>query len=142
MACLTYKIIKLQLTELATLTTDCQLQVVMLMRLPSSTPPNTTIVSSNQQKCLHKMNCSLNQVRSMHLSYMIMFCDSQIMNYNTPHHFTTAYHCTQSLWCDKIDPSQNIDQSTSLESPYKELLNVLFSFEIRHSARLYTTNLG
>ncbi len=38
-----------------------------------------------------------------------------------------------SLWFVKIDPSQNMDHSTSLERSYKELLNVLFSFEIRHS---------
>ena len=35
-----------------------------------------------------------------------------------------------SLWYVKIDPSQNMDQSTSLERSYKELLNTCFSFEI------------
>ncbi len=34
------------------------------------------------------------------------------------------------LWYVKIDPSQNQDLSTSLERPYKELLNALISFEI------------
>ncbi len=38
-----------------------------------------------------------------------------------------------SLWYVKIDPSQNQDLTASLESPYKELLNALISFEIRHS---------
>ncbi len=38
-----------------------------------------------------------------------------------------------SLWYVKIEPSQNQDLSTSLERPYKELLNACFSFEIRHS---------
>ena len=38
-----------------------------------------------------------------------------------------------SLWYVKIDPSQNQDLSTSLERPYRELLNALISFEIRHS---------
>ncbi len=33
----------------------------------------------------------------------------------------------------KIDPSQNQDLSTLLESPYKDLLNALIIFEIRHS---------
>ncbi len=33
----------------------------------------------------------------------------------------------------QIDPSQNQDLSTSLESPYKKLLNATFDFEIRHS---------
>ena len=33
----------------------------------------------------------------------------------------------------KIDPSQNLDLSISLERSYKELLNALISFEIRHS---------
>ena len=33
----------------------------------------------------------------------------------------------------KIDPSQKQDLSTSLERPYKELLNALISFEICHS---------
>ena len=33
----------------------------------------------------------------------------------------------------KIDPSQNQDLRTSLERPYKELLNALISFEICHS---------
>ena len=33
----------------------------------------------------------------------------------------------------KIDPSQNHDLSTSIERPYKELLNALIGFEIRHS---------
>ena len=33
----------------------------------------------------------------------------------------------------KIEPSQNLNQSTSLERSYKELLNACFSFEIRHS---------
>ena len=37
-----------------------------------------------------------------------------------------------SLWYIKIDPSQNQDLSTSLERPYKELLNALISFEIHH----------
>ena len=37
------------------------------------------------------------------------------------------------LWYIKIDPSQNMDLSTSLERPYKELLNALISFEIRYS---------
>ncbi len=37
-----------------------------------------------------------------------------------------------SLWYVKIDPSQNQDLSTSLERSYKELLNALISFEIRH----------
>ena len=35
-----------------------------------------------------------------------------------------------SLSYVKIDPSQNQDVSTSLERPYKELLNALISFEI------------
>ncbi len=36
--------------------------------------------------------------------------------------------CTQgySLWFVKIDPSQNMDHSTSLERSYKELLNELY----------------
>ncbi len=38
-----------------------------------------------------------------------------------------------NLWYVKIDPSQNQDLSTSLERSYKELLNALTSFEIRHS---------
>ena len=38
-----------------------------------------------------------------------------------------------TLWYVKIDPSQKQDLSTLLESPYKELLNARFSFEIRHS---------
>ncbi len=38
-----------------------------------------------------------------------------------------------SLWYVKIDPFQNQDLSTSLESPYKELLNACFSFEIHYS---------
>ena len=38
-----------------------------------------------------------------------------------------------SLRYIKIDPSHNMDQSTLLEGPYKELLNTTFSFEIRHS---------
>ena len=38
-----------------------------------------------------------------------------------------------SVWYVKIDHTQNIDLSTSLEMPYKELLNALFSFEICHS---------
>ncbi len=38
-----------------------------------------------------------------------------------------------SLQYIKIDPSQNMDQSTSLERPYKELLNELISFEICRS---------
>ncbi len=38
-----------------------------------------------------------------------------------------------SLWYVKIDPFQNIDQSTLLEGPYKELLKATFGFEIRHS---------
>ncbi len=33
----------------------------------------------------------------------------------------------------KIDQSQNMDQSTSLERCYQELLNAMFSFEIRCS---------
>ena len=33
----------------------------------------------------------------------------------------------------KIDPFQNQYLSTSLERPYKKLLNACFSFEIRHS---------
>ncbi len=37
------------------------------------------------------------------------------------------------LWYVKIDPSQNQDLSASLETSYKELLNELISFEIRHS---------
>ncbi len=37
------------------------------------------------------------------------------------------------LWYVKIDPSQNQNSSTSLEKPYKKLLNPCFSFEIRHS---------
>ena len=37
------------------------------------------------------------------------------------------------VWFVKIDPSQNQDLSTSLERPYKELLNACFSFEICHS---------
>ena len=32
-----------------------------------------------------------------------------------------------SLWYVKIDPSQNQDQSTSLERSYKELLNAIKS---------------
>ena len=36
------------------------------------------------------------------------------------------------FYTSKIDSSQNQDLSTSLERPYKELLNALFSFEIRH----------
>ncbi len=39
-----------------------------------------------------------------------------------------------SLWYVQIDPTQNIDQSTSLERTYKELLNALISFEIRRSS--------
>ena len=38
-----------------------------------------------------------------------------------------------NLWYVKIDPSQNQDLNTSLERSYKELLNALISFEIRHS---------
>ncbi len=38
-----------------------------------------------------------------------------------------------SLWYVKIDPSRNQDLSISLKRPYKELLNALFNFEIRHS---------
>ncbi len=38
-----------------------------------------------------------------------------------------------SLWYVKTEPSQNLNSSTSLERPYKELLNALFSFEICHS---------
>ena len=38
-----------------------------------------------------------------------------------------------NLWYCKTGPSQNQDLSTSLERPYKELLNELFSFEIHHS---------
>ena len=41
--------------------------------------------------------------------------------------------CSMSLWYIKIEPSQNQDLSTSLENPYKELLNACFSFEIHHS---------
>ena len=37
------------------------------------------------------------------------------------------------LWYVKTDPSQNQDLSTSLEKPYKELLNALFNFQIRPS---------
>ncbi len=36
-----------------------------------------------------------------------------------------------SPWYIKIDLSQNMDPSTLLERSYKELLNALFSFEIR-----------
>ncbi len=38
-----------------------------------------------------------------------------------------------SLWYIKIDPSQNQDLNTSLEKPYKKLLNALFNFQIRYS---------
>ncbi len=38
-----------------------------------------------------------------------------------------------SLWYIKIDPPQNQNLTTSLELPYKELLNACFSFEICHS---------
>ena len=37
------------------------------------------------------------------------------------------------LWYVKIYLSQNQDLSTLLETPYKELLNACFSFEIRCS---------
>ncbi len=37
------------------------------------------------------------------------------------------------LWYIKIDVSQNMDQSTSLERSFKKLLNVLISFEIHDS---------
>ena len=37
------------------------------------------------------------------------------------------------LWYVKIDPSQNMDQSTSFQRLYRELLNALISFEICHS---------
>ena len=40
---------------------------------------------------------------------------------------------SMGLDTSKIDPPQNQDPSKSLERPYKELLNALFSFEIRHS---------
>ena len=43
------------------------------------------------------------------------------------------YGLYYSLWYVKIGPSQNQDLSTSLERPYKDLLNALFKFEIRHS---------
>ncbi len=39
----------------------------------------------------------------------------------------------KSVYYVKIDQSQNQDLSTSLERSYKELLNALISFEIRHS---------
>ncbi len=45
----------------------------------------------------------------------------------------TKFFLQHGLWYVKIDPLQNQDLSTSLESPYKELLNALISFEIRHS---------
>ncbi len=38
-----------------------------------------------------------------------------------------------SLWYVKIEPYQNQDLSTSLERSYKELLDALISFDIRHS---------
>ena len=38
-----------------------------------------------------------------------------------------------SLWYVKTDHSKNQDLSTSLESPYEELLNASFSLEIHHS---------
>ncbi len=41
--------------------------------------------------------------------------------------------CSMGLWYLKIEPSQNKDLSTSFERPYKELLNAIISFEIRHS---------
>ncbi len=54
---------------------------------------------------------------------------------------TKLSYITGSIWYVKIDPSQNIDQSTSLERSYKELLNACFSFEIRHSElKLWTIN--
>ncbi len=37
-----------------------------------------------------------------------------------------------SLWYIKIDLSQNQDLITLLKRSYKELLNALISFEIRH----------
>ena len=37
-----------------------------------------------------------------------------------------------SLWYVKTDHFHNMDQSTSLERSYKELLNALIVFEIRH----------
>ncbi len=40
------------------------------------------------------------------------------------------YSIDYSLWYMKIDSSQNQDLSTSLERPYKELLNALISSEI------------
>ncbi len=40
---------------------------------------------------------------------------------------------TIAFGTSKLNPSQNQDLSTSLERSYKELLNVLFHFEIRHS---------
>ena len=43
------------------------------------------------------------------------------------------YGLYYSLWYVKIEPSQNQDLSTSLERPYKDLLNALIIFEIRHS---------
>ncbi len=42
-------------------------------------------------------------------------------------------HQGYSLWYTKIDPTQNMDQSTSLKRSYKELLNALISFKIRPS---------
>ncbi len=38
-----------------------------------------------------------------------------------------------SLWYVKTEPFQNQDLSTLSESPYKEQLNALISFEIRQS---------
>ena len=43
-----------------------------------------------------------------------------------------------SLWYVKIDPFQNQNLSTSLERPYKKLLNACFSFEICLSKHSYT----
>ncbi len=44
-------------------------------------------------------------------------------------------HCSMgySIWYVKIDSSQNQDLSTSLERPYKELLNTKIILENRHS---------
>ena len=41
--------------------------------------------------------------------------------------------CSMGLWYVKINPPQNMDQSTSLERSYKELVNALTSSEISHS---------
>ena len=52
-------------------------------------------------------------------------------------------HGLYSLWYVKIDHSQNQYLSTSLERPYKELLNACFNFEIRcFELQLWATKKG